>query len=129
MFVLQRRRLAVLQVLRGPGLHAARLAGAALQVEDAGAGRHAGVGVDAAVRGRALDVREAQHLGVHQVVGAKVLLVAVAGGVAGERVAAGVAGGLLPALVVGGQGQGMDVMLCRYACVDILSIKCCLIVD
>lgn len=47
--------------------------------------------VDAAVRGSALDVGQSQQLGVHQVAGAKVLLVAVAGRVAGEGVAAGVA--------------------------------------
>lgn len=57
-----------------------------------GPGGHAGVGVDAAVGGRPFDVGEAQDLRVHQVAGAKVLIVAVAGGVAGERVATGVTG-------------------------------------
>ena len=96
--VVLRRR--VLRVLRRPGVRL--LTRPALQ-KDAGAGGHAGVGVDAAVCGRALDVGEAQHLRVHQVPGAKVLLVAVAGGVAGEGVAARVAGVLVSCLVVGGQ--------------------------
>ena len=55
-------------------------------------GGHARGRVDAAVRGGALDVRQPRQLGVHQVPGPKVLVVAVARGVAGERVAAGMAG-------------------------------------
>ena len=85
----------VLRQLRRPGV--CLLAASHLQ-EVPRPGGHAGVGVDAAVGGRALDVGEAQHLGVHEVPGAKVLLVAVAGGVAGEGVAAGVAGGLVSRL-------------------------------
>ena len=85
----------VLRQLRRPGV--GLLTAAHLQ-EVPRPGGHAGVGVDAAVGGRALDVGEAQHLGVHEVPGAKVLLVAVAGGVAGEGVAAGVAGGLVSRL-------------------------------
>lgn len=69
----------VLVVLRRPGVP--RLPRPALH-QDPHAGGHAGISVDAAVGGRSFDVREAQHLGVHQVSGAKVLIVAVAGGVA-----------------------------------------------
>lgn len=52
-----------------------------------GPGGHAGISVYAAVCGRPFDVCEAQHLRVHQVSRAKVLIVAVAGGVARESVA------------------------------------------
>lgn len=97
-------RRPVLVVLRHPGVP--RVAHPALQ-QHPGPGRHAGVGVDAAVRGRPLDVGEAQHLRVHQVPGAKVLVVTVAGGVAGERVAAGVAGVLIARLLgEGDSGRG-----------------------
>lgn len=53
---------------------------------------HARGRVDAAVRGGPLDVCQPQQLGIHEVPRPKVLVVAVAGGVAGQRVAAGVAG-------------------------------------
>lgn len=52
---------------------------------------HAGISVNAAVCGRSFDVSEAQHLWVHQVSRAKVLIVAVAGGVAWQSVATWVA--------------------------------------
>lgn len=61
-------------------------------------GGHAGISVDTAVCGRPLDVSEAQHLWIHQVPGAKVLIVTVAGGVAGQRVAARVARGFITSL-------------------------------
>lgn len=55
-------------------------------------GGHAGGRVDAAVCGGPLDVGQPQQLRVHQVARPKVLVVAVAGRVTGQRVAAGVAG-------------------------------------
>lgn len=72
-------RCHVLVVLRHPGVP--RLPGPALH-QDPHARGHTGISVNAAVGGCSFDVREAQHLGVHQVSGAKVLIVAVAGGVA-----------------------------------------------
>lgn len=58
-------------------------------------GGHARGRVDATVRGGALDVRKPRQLGVHQVPGPKVLVIAVARGVTGECVAAGMAGAAL----------------------------------
>ena len=69
-----------------------------------GPGGPTGVGVDAAICGCSLDVGEAQELRVHQVPGAKVLVVAAAGGITGEGVAAGGAGGLISRLGEGGRG-------------------------
>lgn len=66
---------------------------AARQVHGAQDGSgHARGRVDTTVRGGPLDVRQPQQLGVHELPRPKVLVVAVAGGAAGERVAAGVAG-------------------------------------
>lgn len=81
-------RHSVFVVLRNPGV--SLLPRPALQ-QHPRPGGHAGIRVYAAVCGRPLDVGEAQHLRVHQVPGAKVLIVAVAGGVAREGVATGVA--------------------------------------
>lgn len=82
-------RQSVLVVLRSPGVPLLPRPPALQQHPRPGG--HAGVGVYAAVRGRPLDVGEAQHLRVHQVPGAEVLVVTVAGGVAREGVAARVA--------------------------------------
>ncbi len=78
----------VLMVLRYPGV--SLLPDPALH-QHPGPWGHAGISVNAAVCGRPFDVSEAQHLRVHQVSRAKVLIVAVAGGVAWECVATWVA--------------------------------------
>ncbi len=63
-------------------------------------GHATGRGVNAAVCGGSFNVGETQHLWIHQVPGAKVLLITVtAGGVAGQSVTAGVAGVLIAALL------------------------------
>ncbi len=63
-------------------------------------GHTTGRGVNAAVCGGSFNVGETQHLWIHQVPGAKVLLITVtAGGVAGQSVTAGVAGVLIAALL------------------------------
>lgn len=69
----------VLMVLRHPRVP--RLSSPALH-QDPHARGHTGISVNAAVGGCSFDVREAQHLRVHQVSRAKVLIVTVAGGVA-----------------------------------------------
>lgn len=69
---------------------------AARQVPRAqGRGGHAGGCVDAAVGGGPLHVGQAQQLGVRQVPRPEVLVVAAAGGAAGQRVAAGGTGAAL----------------------------------
>lgn len=92
---------AVLVVLRHPGV--SLLPDPTL--EHPRPGGHTGVGVYAAVCGGPFDVGEAQHLRVHQVSRAKVLIVAVAGGVAGKGVAAGVAGVFVTGLVETAAGR------------------------
>lgn len=74
----------VLMVLRYPGV--SRLPHPALQ-QHPGPRGDAGISVYATVCGGPFDVCEAQHLRVHQVSRAKVLIVTVAGGVAWESVA------------------------------------------
>lgn len=81
-------RRSILVVLRHPRM--SLLPDSSLQ-QHSGPGGHAGISVYAAVSGCAFDVREAEHLGVHQVPRAKVLIVTVAGGVAWKSVATWVA--------------------------------------
>lgn len=89
--------------LLGPTVHHGP---AACQVHGAQArGGHTWGCVDAAVGGRALQVGQPQQIRVHQVPRPEVLVIAVAGGVAGQRVAAGVAGAaLIPNLEKRGTG-------------------------
>lgn len=91
-------------VLRRPGV--SLLPHPALQ-QHPGPGGDAWIRVDAAVRGRPFDVSEAQHLRVHQVSGAKVLIVAVAWGVAREGVATWVAWVFIASLVEKDRAGGL----------------------